>query len=164
MRRLYLSLAILILLPVLLVIAIYAATPYIVQWGGARWLAEQNFQNVVLEMERPGWNRLTVTRFAAQIETENAQVSVEAGPLTIEYTPLTLWATQKVDLVELPQSNLTIQLTGTEQEVSTQAEAYLDLPELLPAVWFALLPSEQVRIGELNLVLDYPTNQPDLDT
>ncbi len=161
MRRLYLSLAILILLPVLLVIAIYAATPYIVQWGGARWLAEQNFQNVVLEMERPGWNRMTVTRFAAQIETENAQVSVEAGPLTIEYTPLTLWATQKVDLVELPQSNLTIQLTGTEQEVSTQAEAYLDLPELLPAVWFALLPSEQVRIGELNLVLDYPANQPD---
>lgn len=161
MRRLYISLAILILLPVLLAIVLYVSTPYIVQWGGARWLAEQDFQNVVLEMERPGWNRLTVTRFAAQIETDNALVSIETGPLTIEYTPLTLWATQKVDLVELPQSSLSIQIIGTAEDKSTQPDAYLDLPELLPAVWFALLPSKQVRIGELNLVLDYPADQPD---
>jgi len=161
MRRLYISLGILILLPVLLVIALYAATPYIVQWGGSRWLAEQDFQNVVLEMERPGWNRLTVTRFVAQIATDNAQVSVEAGPLTIEYSPLTLWTTQKVDLVELPKSSLTIQITGTAQEKSVKPDAYLDLSEFLPAVWFALLPSEEVRIGELNLTFDYPTGQPD---
>lgn len=161
MRRLYISLGILILLPVLLVIALYAATPYIVQWGSARWLAEQGLRNVELEMERPGWNRLTVTRFAAEIETDNAQVSVSAGPLTIEYTPLTLWGTQKVDLVELPQSNITLQITGTSQDKTTEPDAYLDLPELLPAVWFALLPSKLVRIGELNLVLDYPTGQPD---
>lgn len=161
MRRLYTSLGLLILLPVLLVIALYVATPSIMQWGAARWLAGQDFQNVVLEMERPGWNRLTVTRFTAQIETENARVSVSAGPLTIEYTPLTLWAYQKVDLVELPQSNLTIQITGTAQSPSTQPEAYLDLPELLPAVWFALIPSKQVRIGELKIALDYPNDQSD---
>ena len=161
MRRLYFGLGILILLPVLLVIALYAATPYIVQWGSARWLAEQNFQHVVLEMERPGWNRLTITRFAAQVETDNAEVYVEAGPLAIEYTPLTLWATQKVDLVELPQSEFTIRVTGTVQDKSSEPDAYLDLSEFLPAVWFTLLPSKEVRIGELNLIVDYPTGQPD---
>ncbi|MDI3324126.1 YdbH domain-containing protein [Pontibacterium granulatum] len=161
MRRLYISLAILILLPVLLVVALYAATPYIVQWGGSRWLAEQNFQNVVLDMERPGWNRLTVKRFMADIETETAHVSVSAGPLTIEYTPLTLWASQKVDLVELPQSSIRIQITGSSQDESTQPDVYLNLPELLPAAWFVLLPSKQIRVGEMNLLVDYPESQSD---
>lgn len=162
MRHLYISLVILILLPVLLLIGIYAATPYIVQWGGARWLAEQGFQNVVLEMERPTWNRLTVTQFAAQFETNNTLASVSAGPLTIEYSPLMLWTSQRVKRVELPQSDLRLAFVNTAlPESDVSEDAFLDLTDFLPAVWFALLPSDEVQIGELNLSLDYPADQPD---
>lgn len=162
MRRLYISLFALVVILLLLLIAAYAATPYIVQRGAAQWLAEQGFTDVTLDIERPVWNQLQVRQFRAAKSTDNATLLLETGGILIRYTPIKVWSTQKVDLVELPASHLRIQINeDVGDQKAAEVKGFLDLASFLPAVWFAALPSEQIRIGELKVDVDYPVGQPD---
>lgn len=162
MRRLYISLIALAIIPLLLLITAYAATPYMVQWGAARWLTAQGFTGITLDIERPEWNELRIRQFRASKATDSADLLLETGSILIRFSPVKVWATQKVDLIELPASHLSVRLKDNAKDQQlNKPDAYLDLASFLPAVWFAAVPADQVRVGELDIDLDYPVGQPD---
>lgn len=162
MRRLYISLIALAIIPLLILITAYAATPYMVQWGAAQWLTAQGFTDITLDIERPEWNELRVRQFRASKATDSADLLLETGSILIRFSPVKVWATQKVDLIELPASHLNVRLKdNTNTQQPDTPETYLDLASFLPAVWFAAIPADQVRVGELDIDLDYPAGQPD---
>lgn len=162
MRRFYISLIALAIIPLLLLLTAYAATPYMVQWGAAQWLTAQGFTGITLDIERPEWNELRVRQFTASKATDSADLLLETGSILIRFSPLKVWTTQKVDLIELPASHLSVRLKdNVDAQQPNKPEVYLDLASFLPAVWFAAVPADQVRVGELNITLDYPVGQPD---
>ena len=162
MRRLYISLIALAIIPLLLLITVYAATPYMVQWGAAQWLTAQGFTGITLDIERPEWNELRVRQFKASKETDSADLLLKTGAILIRFSPLKVWATQTVDLIEMPASHLSVRLKdNSDAQQSDTPDTYLDLASFLPAVWFAAVPADQVRVGELDIALDYPAGQPD---
>ncbi len=162
MRRLYISLIALAIIPLLLLMTAYAATPYMVQWGAAQWLTAQGFTGITLDIERPEWNELRVRQFTASKATDSADLLLETGAILIRFSPLKVWATQKVDLIELPASHLSVRLKDhVAAQQPNKPDVYLDLASFLPAVWFAAIPADQVRVGELDVDLDYPAGQPD---
>ena len=162
MRRLYISLIALAIIPLLLLITVYAATPYMVQWGAAQWLTAQGFTGITLDIERPEWNELRVRQFKASKETDSADLLLQTGAILIRFSPLKVWATQTVDLIEMPASHLSVRLKdNSDAQQPDTPDTYLDLASFLPAVWFAAVPADQVRVGELDIALDYPAGQPD---
>lgn len=150
------------LLPLLFLLLLSAATyfyfPQIAQRSLHHWLSEQGFENIILEMERPGWNRIYITQLNLSRQAEGKLVNIHSGRISLEYDPYQLFSEQRIKLLQLPESKISIRYL---QEESGSEQERVDLTPLLPAIWLPTLPADLIRIGEMTLALDYPEGTPD---
>lgn len=145
-----------------LVAVLYASSPFLAEKIVRQWLTTQGFSDVVLNMQRPAFDEFRITRFAARRDAEDSTLVLSSDDIRLEYNPVKFWRDGKLELIELPQSNLIIQFRAVSSEIEPEESAgHLDLSTALPALWLTQLPSDLVRMGALNVSLDYPDDQPD---
>lgn len=144
------------LLPVIL----YLFSPLLAQKSLQYWLAKQNFSNIVLEMSPPQWNQIRIKRISLSHDDKRQQLQLESADIRLTYDPIDLFLNQRLQSILLPQSDITIK-SNLEVHENSAPEQVINLETLLPSHWFNLLPVDVIRVGELNIALDYPDNEAD---
>lgn len=146
-------------------IGLYYASPYIAHYGLQRWLTQQQFSHVELDMAPPQWGQLQVHNLRLSHEHADQTTHIATGPILIRFDPIVLLTQQRLQLIELPHAQITLHQHSPSNGVDPQLDSQpnqqrpatqLDLSQLLPATIFAQLPVEQLRIGQVELALNYP--------
>ena len=149
-----------LLLLVFLCSAAYLYFPEILQNGLQRWLTQQGYSNVTLQIERPSWNKFVIHKLELIKEDDNQRISIQSNQISLRFDPYKATAHQPVQFIELPDTQITVQYKDNNSTSSSNDE-FIDLSPLLPKKWLSQLPAEQLRIGEMTLKLDYPESIPD---
>lgn len=149
-----------LLLLVFLCSAAYLYFPEILQNGLQRWLTQQGYSNVTLQIERPSWNKFVIHKLELVKEDDNQRISIQSNQISLRFDPYKATAHQPVQFIELPDTQITVQYKDNNSTSSSNDE-FIDLSPLLPKKWLSQLPAEQLRIGEMTLKLDYPESIPD---
>ena len=149
-----------LLLLVILCSAAYLYFPEILQNGLQRWLTQQGYSNVTLHIERPSWNTFVIKKFQLVKEDDSQRIKLQSNQISLRFDPYKASAQQPVQLIELPNTQITVQYKANITASPTE-DTFIDLSPLLPKNWLPQLPVEQLRIGEMTLILDYPDSIPD---
>lgn len=159
--KLLLALAVLL---VALLVGLYAALPGLARYSIEYWLTEAGYSDIEFELERPGYNQFVIDRIKLSKRTPEQDLQLEAGPIQIDFTPQTLLNSKRFDRVLLPQSKLRIRYLKSADELANQTapeQMNLALAAVLPSVWLAQIPSDELLIGELSIKLTYDDDRYD---
>ena len=145
---------------IVLPVSLYFLSPLLAKKGLEHWLQAQNFSHIELVMQPPTWNTLHIEKLKLQKNQPDKQLSLSTENILLRFNPIELYLHQRLDLIQLPKSDITITYSTSTVQPEEDDEL-LDLSNLLPEQWFKKIPANLVQVGELNVNLDYPSNTAD---
>ncbi len=137
---------------------LYVATPALAEKALKHWL-QQHYSDIRLDMEPPGWNQLAIKQITLKKQETAKSLTLSSHHILITYNPFDLLLENRLDTVLLPESKITIDFQ--QQDTSSGNGEATRLADLLPSQWLDKVPLNALRIGELDLVLNYPENESD---
>lgn len=148
--------ALTLLLPMLALLAGYAALPYLAGYLVERWLLQQGFQNPRFSITYPGPQALQIDRLSVEKHTPDRISRLQAAPVSIHYDPWQLLQGQ-LQRIEIPRASLSIELTGQPSQDDPNATLpALDLAQVLPSRWLPRSPAQELLIGQLQVTMQAP--------
>ena len=145
----------------ILPVALYFLSPILAQKGLEHWLQEQNFSHIELVMEPPSWDTLRIEKLKLQKNQTDKLITLSTENILVRFNPVDLYLHQRLSLVQLPQSDITITYLTDSIETTEESNDLIDLSNRLPQQWFKKIPVDLIQVGELNLNLDYPSDTAD---
>lgn len=139
--------------------AIYLFSPQIAEAALQRWLQQQNFSQIELKMQPPGWNELRIDKARLIKQDQDKEILFEVQNLTLHFNPVEMFTLHRVNELQLQQSSVVVRYSSLSGD--NDHNKIIDLSQALPSQWFDKVPADSVRIGELKVSLDYPEGTPD---
>jgi hypothetical protein len=141
-------------------LALYFASPALAEKALNHWLQKQNYSSIELQMKPPGWNNLEIEHISLTKDSEDKVIHLSSGNIQVSYNPLELYFSQRLESLLLPQSKIRIEFKEAKTVQEPESEL-IDLSGMLPSQWLNKVPVGAIRVGELDLILDYPEDQND---
>lgn len=151
------------LLPPLLLLAatagLYYFSPKIAELALQRWLTQQNFSDIKLQMQPPGWNELRIEQLSLLKQNQEQEIQYRVNHLTLRFNPIEMFSLQRVNELLIQEAEVRIKYNSMPQ--STDTGEIIELHQALPSQWFHQVPVDQLTIGSLKLDMDYPEGTSD---
>jgi hypothetical protein len=139
--------------------ALYLFSPQIAELALQRWLQQQNFSQIELNMQPPGWNELRIESARLIKQDQDKEILFEVQNLTLHFNPVEMFTLHRMNELQVQKSSVVLRYSSLPE--STDNNEIIDLSQALPSHWFDKVPADSVRIGELKVSLDYPEDTPD---
>ena len=133
----------LLIITALLLVAAYAAAPYLIENVLLRQLEQQGFENVSIRSERPHWNALKLNWLSFESQQGSVKWLLEARDAEAKINPFELLR-GNLPTLRVEQAYLKID-SRSRSEVSVQSDFTLELP----AQWLTLLPLRSFDVEQL---------------
>ena len=151
-----------LLLPLILLAStagLYYFSPKIAELALQRWLAQQNFSDIELHMQPPGWNELRIEQLSLLKQNADQEILYKINHLTLRFNPVEMFSLHRVNELLIQEAEVRIKYKSLPK--SSDSGEIIDLQQALPSQWFHQVPVDQLTIGSLKLDMDYPEGTSD---
>ncbi|PSL15757.1 dicarboxylate transport [Marinobacterium halophilum] len=147
-----------LLIPPLLLAALWFTLPWSAQYLLQQWLQEQGFDQPRLVIQRPSWQYLRIDHLSVSQRSDGRRLILEADNIELRFSPLDLLQGQLHEL-RIEQARLQIDadasIRGRFQQLEQQIDTLLLTP-FNPTQLFQYAPSQRLVIAQLELIYTAP--------
>ncbi|UTW04055.1 YdbH domain-containing protein [Amphritea atlantica] len=152
MRKLLIATALLILL----ITGLYAALPAIAEYSVRQALAGQQI-NASFELQRPGLNRIEISKLKLEKHTPDTSFSLTAETISLRFTLWQLFNTHRVKSLTIEALQLDLQLATGSADATGQPAATIPLPAPpLPSYLLSQIPADSVELAHYSVSISSP--------
>lgn len=151
-----------LLLPLILLAStagLYYFSPKIAELALQRWLAQQNFSDIQLHMQPPGWNELRIEQLSLLKQNADQEILYKINHLTLRFNPVEMFSLHRVNELLIQEAEVRIKYKSLPK--SSDSGEIIDLQQALPSQWFHQVPVDRLTIAALKLDMDYPEGTSD---
>lgn len=151
-----------LLLPLILLAStagLYYFSPKIAELALQRWLAQQNFSDIQLHMQPPGWNELRIEQLSLLKQNADQEILYKINHLTLRFNPVEMFSLHRVNELLIQEAEVRIKYKSLPE--SSDSGEIIDLQQALPSQWFHQVPVDRLTIAALKLDMDYPEGTSD---
>ncbi|MFY0677899.1 MAG: YdbH domain-containing protein [Neptuniibacter sp.] len=151
-----------LLLPLILLAStagLYYFSPKIAELALQRWLAQQNFSDIQLHMQPPGWNELRIEQLSLLKQNADQEILYKISHLTLRFNPIEMFSLHRVNELLIQEAEVRIKYKSLPK--SSDSGEIIDLQQALPSQWFHQVPVDRLTIAALKLDMDYPEGTSD---
>lgn len=151
-----------LLLPLILLAStagLYYFSPKIAELALQRWLAQQNFSDIQLHMQPPGWNELRIEQLSLLKQNADQEILYKISHLTLRFNPIEMFSLHRVNELLIQEAEVRIKYKSLPK--NSDSGEIIDLQQALPSQWFHQVPVDRLTIAALKLDMDYPEGTSD---
>lgn len=130
----------------LILTGVYHSSPDIARWLFERWLVDQGFEHVELDIRHPDFDQITIDTISLSKSDTNQRITLKAHNLNIRFALPQMLMKQRLKQIIASEVSITQQRLA-----SAPNNESIHLPPVIPAHLITKFPADRMLIGHLQL-------------